>query len=276
MILLKALSLLVLASWGQALIIKDTHFAFPDTDTRGIMVGSIGHETKKLDNPLTLDTIDQTVELNFASDSRLTQATLLLGLPDQDLEQPIQATLTENQGLFFYKFRIPISQLSKHLLHLATNEKQLLTGSLVIAEEGEGFLVSLFDIRLDVDGTELEYVKPNRLGPKPEIHHVFNAEPKTVPWSFAQIFSFLLILVTFGLIVSWMSAGAITWDGLPKGLNTIYFLAFVGSLIGFEFIFIRYYAGNSIFDTLRYSFLLSIPSLWLGTHFLRNWGKEFR
>ncbi|CAR25785.1 hypothetical protein ZYGR_0A03540 [Zygosaccharomyces rouxii] len=273
---LKALGLLALASWGQALTIKDANFAFPDTDTRGIMVGPIDHETKKLNKPLTLDTLDQTVELNFASDSRLTQATLLLGLPDRGLEQAIQATLTENQGLLLYRVRIPINQLSQHLLHLAVNEKQLLAGSLVLANEDEGFLLSLFDIKLDVNETAFEYVKPERLEAKPEIHHVFNAEPQTVPWSFAQIFSFLIVLVTFGLVVSWMSAGALTWSGLPKGLNTIYFLAFVGSVIGFEFIFVRYYTGTSIFETLRCTFLLSIPSLWLGTHFLRSWGKELR
>lgn len=146
----------------------------------------------------------------------------------------------------------------------------------MLANEDEGFLLSLFDIKLDVNETAFEYVKPERLEAKPEIHHVFNAEPQTVPWSFAQIFSFLIVLVTFGLVVSWMSAGALTWSGLPKGLNTIYFLAFVGSVIGFEFIFVRYYTGTSIFETLRCTFLLSIPSLWLGTHFLRSWGKELR
>lgn len=271
---LKALGLLALASWGQALTIKDAHFAFPDTDARGIMVGSIDAKTKQLNEPLTLDTLDQTVELNFASDSRLLQATLLLGLPDRGLEQPIQASLTENQGLLLYRFRIPIHQLSKHLLNLAINDKKLLTGSLVLAKEGDGFLVPLFNIKLDVNETTMEYVEPKRLDAKPEIHHVFNPEPKTVPWSFAQIFSYIVVLVTFGLVVAWMSAGAITLNSVPKGLNFIYFLAFVGSIVGFEFIFVRYYAGTSIFDTLKYAFLLSIPSLWLSTQFLRKWGKE--
>lgn len=274
--LLKALGILALASLGQALTIKDAHFTFPETDARGIMVGSIDYETKKLNQPLTLQSLDQTIELNFASDSRLTQATVLLGLPDQKLEQAIQATLTETQGLLLYRAKIPINQLSQHLLHLAVNEKQLLTGSLVVSKENEGFLVPLFDVKLDVNETEFEYVKPKRLEAKPEIHHVFSAEPKTVPWSFAQNFSFLIVLVTFGLVVAWMSTGAITWDGLPRGSGTIFFLSFVGSVIGFEFIFIRYYIGDSIFDTLKYTFLLSIPSLLLGTHFLRNWGKELR
>ncbi|CDH13078.1 related to Dolichyl-diphosphooligosaccharide--protein glycosyltransferase subunit SWP1 [Zygosaccharomyces bailii ISA1307] len=271
--LLKALSLFAIATLGQAFTVKDVHFAFPDTSERGIMVGSINSNSDKLERPIKLDTLDQTIELNFASDARLSQATLLLGLPDIGLEQAIQATLTENQGLLLYRFRIPVNQLSQRLLHAAVNEGKLLTGSVVLAESGDGMLSTFFDLEFDVNET-VAYTKPDRFEAEPEIYHVFKPEPQTVSWAFAQIFSFAIVVATLGLVISWMSAGALRFGSVPRGLNFIYFLAFIGSVMGFEFIFASYYTGTSIFDTLKHAFLLSIPALLLSTKFLRSFGKE--
>lgn len=273
--LLRTVGLFAIATLGQALTIKDAHLAFPDTDKRGIMIGAINSQSEKLKQPVILDKLDQTIELNFASDVRLAQATLLLGLPDQGLEQAIQATLTENQGLLLYRFKIPVNQLSKKLLHSAVHEGEVLTGSVVLAQEGDGIFSTLFDVKLDVSET-VTYIEPTRFGAKPEIHHVFNPEPETVSWAFAQIFSFAIVLATLGLMVSWMMTGSLSFGGLPQGFTIVYFLAFVGSVMGFEFIFARYYNGTSIFDTLKSAFLLFIPALWLSTKCLRNFGKALR
>lgn len=260
-----------------ALSAKDAHLVFPSSGKRGIMIGSITSTTNKLEQPVVIDSLTETIELSIAvaSSDKPSQVTLLLGIPERDLEVPYEATVRDNGDLIMYKFKIAISEVQKALLYFATTDDVPLTATLILAKEGQGdenLLVPLFDMQLAFPD-KIEYKNPVRFGPKPEIHHIFKAEPKTIPWAVAQIFVFFITGITFFLVVSWMSSGAINFSNVPTGFNFVYFLAFIASIIGFEYIFTRYYSGSSIFETLYAATYLGIPSLWLSTKFLRNFAK---
>lgn len=260
-----------------ALTAKDAHLVFPGSGKRGIMIGSITSDTNKLEQPVVIDSLTETIELSIAvpSSDKPSQVTLLLGIPERDLEAPYEAIERDNGDLIMYKFTIAIAEVQKALLYFATTDDVPLSATLILAKEGhtdENLLLPLFDMQLTFPD-QIEYKNPSRFGAKPEIHHIFNAEPKTIPWPVAQIFVFFITAVTFFLVISWMSSGAINFSNVPTGFNFVYFLAFIASIMGFEYIFTRYYSGSSIFETLYAATYLGIPSLWIGTKFLRNFAK---
>ncbi|QLL30486.1 hypothetical protein HG536_0A03030 [Torulaspora globosa] len=260
-----------------ALQARDAHLAFPNSGKRGIMIGKIDSNTQEMQKPLVIDNSTGEIDFSFAIEARdrPSQVALLLGLPERDLEVVMEPKVTEHGELIMYKFKIDQSTVPKALLYFAQAEEQPLTASVILAKpenHKNNVLASPFKIRVDLDEA-VEYRRPARYGAKPEIIHEFNPEPKTAPWKLVQFFIILIALATFGLVIAWMSSGALNFNSVPTNFNVVYLLFFILSIIGFEYIFVRYYAGTSIFDTLFAVLYLAIPSLWLGTKFLRNFGE---
>lgn len=242
------------------------------------MIGGIDRTTQQMQSPVVINNSTSQIDFSFAVDAKdkPSQVSLLVGVPEQDLEVVLEPKITEAGELIMYKFTIDESTIPAALLHLAQVDQDLLTVSVVLARPDEyknNVLASVFKIQVDLDRA-VEYKRPARLGVKKQIIHEFNPEPKTVPWRVAQFFVFLITLVTFGLVVAWMSSGALNFNNVPTNFNIVYLLSFVFSIIGFEFIFVQYYAGKSIFETLFAALYLALPSLWLGTKFLRNFGER--
>lgn len=237
-------------------------------------MGNVGAQTVKSEDPVTLNSSDKTLEVNFAvvAEEKPEQVELLLGLPERDLEVTYEPKITDNQELIMYRFIIDVSTIPKPILHLSKTTQVPVSVSLILANpagQSDNVFVPIFDLDLQTE-QDLKYTEPVRYQAKPEIHHIFNAEPATVPWQIAQIFVFIISLVVFGLFIALMSSGALNFGNLSLDFNIVYFFAFVASIIGFEFIFIRYYSGKSIFETLLASLYLGFPALCLGVKFLRN------
>lgn len=255
---------------------QDAHLAFPKSKLRGIMLGTINGNSKKLEDPITIDRLGDSLELGFVVPGTVkpSQVSLLLGLPEKNLEVPFSASLVENQGLNLYKIKLAISKIPNALLHYSRASQRPLQASLLLAGEGSGSIfVPIFDMELNTDDI-IEYNEPTRYGSQPEIRHIFNPAPTTAPWFMSIIFSSSIIAMTFLLVASWLASGALDLGNVPNGVNSIYFVAFIGSIIGFEYIFTMYYSGSSIFETLNSAMYLGIPSLWIGTKFLRNFGQK--
>lgn len=257
-----------------ALQARNAHLTFPDSQRRGVLLGEIDSGTEKLGEPVAVGSLGEKLELNFALSpaERPEQVDLLLGLPERGLEVVYEPRVTDNKELIMYRFTIDVAAIPKALLHYSKTENEPLEVSVILASpegKGDNVFVPVFDMSLQFD-EEVEYTRPARYGAKPEIHHVFNAEPKTVPWPLAQVFVFFISLVVLGLVIALMSSGALNFSNLPSGLNIVFYFAFVASIIGFEILFFQYYSGKSIFETLLGSLYLGVPALWLGTKFLRE------
>lgn len=116
------------------------------------------------------------------------------------------------------------------------------------------------------------YKKPERIGIKPEIHHIFKEDPKTVNPFFPIIFSGADLVVFLGLLGAWMTL--LGKDKFGTFMNTPVTtfscnVGFLGCLLAYEFVFFKYYLGTSIFTTLLYGFILAGPTIFLGSRSFR-------
>lgn len=249
--------------------VKQPHISFPKSDKRPLALGPITHEFVKAKKPITCDLPNDTVEFGFTigADEKPERAFLIVGPNKHRVEIPIKPTIKNNGELSMYKFSIAIDKLPTSLIHFATTEKESLTASLLLASENGGannVYVELFDLNL-VFTPEKETSLPKRFGALPEIHHIFHSDPKMVsPW-FAQVFSLAVIGCLVGLVLVWF--GTVSFD-LRKVTNSIYSLGFIGCLIALEYVFCQYYLGTSIFKTLRDTFYIAGPGIWLGSKLL--------
>ncbi|KAI5966249.1 uncharacterized protein KGF55_000558 [Candida pseudojiufengensis] len=123
------------------------------------------------------------------------------------------------------------------------------------------------------------YKSKPKFGVQPEIHHIFKEDEKTINPIIPTIFIGFATFLFLALLGSWF--GFI-------GANNLFFktfnrtsigqishnILFFSSLIGFEFNFVKYYLGQSIFTTLFYGFVLSFPCYYFGLSVLTYLGKN--
>ncbi|EER31789.1 hypothetical protein CTRG_04572 [Candida tropicalis MYA-3404] len=119
-----------------------------------------------------------------------------------------------------------------------------------------------------------KYQQKPRIGIQPEIHHVFRGDEKTVNPLIPVVFIGIALTLFVGLVGAWF--GFIGVNNLFRTFKTItttqllYNVSFLISLVGFELNFYKYYLGQSIFTTLFYGFILSIPCVYFGVSVLRS------
>lgn len=196
--------------------------------------------------------------------------------------QPHQAIITLGNGkgldqAFFPKFNINkkalklSTQVSKIPVSIRNLDKIFI--QLVVGDSGaQNLKVSLGELIATEELKQLvPYKKAERVGIKPEIHHIFKQEEKTVNPFWPILFIGFDIVVFLGLLGLWTFG--VGGEGLSKSTppeqkinNFLFFL----TLIGFEVIFIRYYLGTSIFTTLLHGFIVSIPCILLGSTCLKH------
>lgn len=108
----------------------------------------------------------------------------------------------------------------------------------------------------------VHYIAPHRLGPLPEIHHIFRVEEATVnaivPVAFSAVSGVLLLV----LLRSWATITDGTLFGAMQG--STFKAAFLATIVLFEVSFARYYLGTSIFATISSVALLFGPFLFFG------------
>lgn len=245
-----------------------------------IKIGTI--ENSLVPNTINNLTIDDTIKFSFQIvdyGAVPEQIALLVGLPDRDLEIPIKPTLKVKDNSILALFKLSLKDIPKSILYFVHNEEKPISGTLIVASfevgKNDYIFTKTFEMNLDYDTFAFDSFKePIRYEQLPEIHHIFPSPPKTVSPFFAKIFVGIIILAGFSLLFAWISSGVIKFDNIATGLNLIYLLGFVVSIIGFELVFLRYYLGTNIFETINTSSLLGIFGLVIGTKYLRSIGNN--
>ncbi|CCH59390.1 hypothetical protein TBLA_0B05630 [Henningerozyma blattae CBS 6284] len=258
--------------------ISDTTLQFTNGPKKGELISFdlIGMESP-LEGKVFVENMKQKLSLSFKADSTLVQNSLLVGYPSENLEQTFIGTIGNDDK---YTFDIDISSFAPILLNSAVVEDKPLLITLVTASESnpqDNLIKELFYIEFNKNlVAEIpKFENSNgKLGPKKEIYHVFNTPPKHASKFLATIFSMIILSSILGLIASFAYTGALKIDNLPSGLNLIRFIILTCLTVGFEFVFVKYYLGVSIFDTLLHAGFIFLPFLFLGTKFLRTFGND--
>lgn len=173
------------------------------------------------------------------------------------------------------KASVPAAKLPAALAH---EEKVHLT--LIVADasgtlqKNLGELVPSDNLRESVP-----YVKPATLASQPQIAHTFRTEEKTVGAAVPLGFIAVAGVLFLGLLGSWtvFIGGDLTrlLNHITR-LNLLHNVAFLGTLVGFEATFAKYYLGTSIFQTLASAAALAPFSLYFGLKVLRNLAYQRR
>lgn len=157
----------------------------------------------------------------------------------------------------------PIAKLPPSLL--AADKVQLY----VIAANDDDEVPNLVQLIADIEFSDAfrdatrGYTAPTRLGAKPEIHHVFRSDQATVnpiiPVAFSAIAAGLLIV----LLGAWgTTLGSSLFRSTGESTMKTSLLVILAS---FEYTFIRYYLGATIFTTIFHVAVLAVPALIVGS-----------
>lgn len=270
-------------SFVLAYVAQDVHVSFPSTAGKSrVMIGKVEPRIgidETVPTTITVEDPNEVIQVNFAIEStnKPFQNTLLIGLPNKNLEMAFEPEIKDNDKLSMYKYRIDLAKLDAALLQEASRSPEPIKATLILASSTAKPKENLFreilqlNLNFDVDHSDSSLV--GKFGIKPEIHHIFHAEPKRVAKPIAVIFVLIIFITILSLIVTWLNSCAAAFDNIPTGVTAVYFLGFIATIVGFEIIFARYYLGTSIFETLFSSLYLGAPGLLTSTKFLRSFGQ---
>ncbi|CEP61307.1 dolichyl-diphosphooligosaccharide-protein glycotransferase LALA0_S02e11474g [Lachancea lanzarotensis] len=261
---------------AAALTVKQPHVAFTSSRRNPLALSPLSSSYEKPAQPLKIDRANETLELSFSIDAEETpeQAILLLGSIARGVEISYEPIIKKTQGASTYKFQIPVGKLPEPLLYLSVVSKEFLTVTLVLAgansDPTDNILVELFDVDLIFE-LEKQPSWPARMGPKPQITHIFKGAAKTAPAWLTRSTSVVVAVCFAAVIVAWQVLGIFSAVRFPlTSSRTLYALAFIGSVMGMECVFVQYYLGASIFVTLEHAFYASVGSLLAGAKLLQS------
>lgn len=230
-------------------------------------------EIKQLSIDLVKETIDIELTLEGVQDLKPHQLVVTLGdnngLDLSFVPSFVSQSLVARLSILVSK--IPVALRSKDTLFL----------SLIVADANDKN-PNLFKHLVQIVPTEslqqaAAYKRAPRIGLKPEIHHIFRDDAKTVnavvPVAFigGAVALFVLLVGSWGVYVGDNLFGV---AGQVKGVKVVHSAGFLGSLVGFEVAFVRYYLGSTIFTTLFHCFLLGGPSIYFGSKVLRTLSEQ--
>lgn len=280
---MKLLALLFAMFWCQimAFNVENAKLTYTlNKESKTIKINSFDDKTSP--EHVEFLNVDDTVKFSFKLDKCKKvpeQIELLVGLPERDLEISVKPTLKTKDNSVLAIFKLPLKDLPQSILYFANKEEKQIAGTVIIAssevEKKKNVFKQVFNLDLDLKTFKFDsFREPLRLEALPEIRHVFPSPPKTVSPFLAQLFAVIIIATGAGLLLTWMSSGVTKFDNIPRGSTFLCFIGFIASIVGFEFIFFRYYLGTSIFDTINASTVLGIFGLIVGTKYLRSIGNN--
>lgn len=198
--------------------------------------------------------------------------------------QPHQLMITLGDGKGFDLPLFPKFNLDKKAVKLSLAASKIPVGirnldkiliNLIVAEPGNkqnlykplGELIPTDDLK-----NLVPYKKSERIGIKPEIHHLFKEDPQTINPFFPIVFGGFDLVIFLGLMGLWTFG--VGKDMFTNFLNTpittfSHNVGFLGCLIGYEIVFFRYYLGSTIFTTLFHGAILAGPTIFLGSRSFR-------
>lgn len=92
---------------------------------------------------------------------------------------------------------------------------------------------------------------PERYTSKPEINHIFRADPRSPPKIISLVFTLAILVTLPALIGGWLVLGG-NFDHAGKafGANPLAHGLFLGSIVAMEGVFFLYYSSWNLFQTL--------------------------
>lgn len=92
---------------------------------------------------------------------------------------------------------------------------------------------------------------PERYTSKPEINHIFRADPRSPPKIISLFFTLAILVTLPALIGGWVLLGG-NFDHAGKafGANPLAHGLFLGSIVAMEGVFFLYYSSWNLFQTL--------------------------
>jgi len=146
-------------------------------------------------------------------------------------------------------------QTQKDLPYQLVTSKTPLKASLVLASFGSStpYASHAFDLALELDTTAPPATPPasERYTSKPEIHHIFKAEPGSPPKIISFFFTLCVLATVPVLFGAWALLGA-NVDHLSKafGAAPVSHGLFMGSVVAMEGVFFMYYTSWNLFQML--------------------------
>lgn len=214
------------------------------------------------------------------------QAFLTLQEPTTGLEESFPFSLKENGkgkvevvcGPIYHqadglRADSDFAQTQKDLPYQLLTSNKALKASLVIASFGTSTPLNqhTFDLAVQVDQTAPLAVPspPERYASKPEIHHIFKADPRSSP-KIISLFFTLVILVTFpALLGTWlMLGGNLDHFGKAFGASPVAHGLFLGSILAMEGVFFMYYTVWNLFQTLPVAAVVGVVAYVSGSRAL--------
>ncbi|AET40340.1 dolichyl-diphosphooligosaccharide-protein glycotransferase Ecym_5604 [Eremothecium cymbalariae DBVPG len=262
------LSAVFLISTAVAFTAINPQLSFGVAERGAISFPQIDQKFAKLQDPIIVDRYNETLEFKITVNGRLDQATLLLGSVGRSLETYIIPSSKILDDGYSYKFKIAISELPPALIHLGRMDEDVLTASLILANEesqSKNIFVELFDLRLAFSLDD-KWEAPVRLEAKHEIKHIFGNPPKAAPVWISVIFSVAIFVISNCVLITWraMPAGQTTQSATINSY-LVYF-----AIVLMEYVFVKYYLGTDIFRTMRDASLVSFLALFVVSRALRQ------
>ncbi|KAK6403151.1 hypothetical protein LTR95_018989 [Oleoguttula sp. CCFEE 5521] len=194
------------------------------------------------------------------------QAFLTLREPATGLEESFPFSIKDNG-----KGKVEVTQ--KDLPHQLLTSSKPLKASLILASFGAStpYDSHVFDLAVAQDTSVPAPVlsAPERYVSKPEINHIFNAEPKSPP-KVISLFFLLAVLSTlpalFGL---WVGLGG-NFDHAGKAFSEspVSHSLFLGSVLSMEGVFFLYYWSWNLFQTLPVALVIGLVAFVSGSRAL--------
>ncbi|OAR00072.1 hypothetical protein LLEC1_08016 [Akanthomyces lecanii] len=189
------------------------------------------------------------------------QAFLVLRETASGLEAPFPLTIKESG-----KGSVKLTQkdLPVQLLNSASPiEAKIVLGSF---GSSKAIVASVFDINVLRDPSSAKtYEAPLRYGKRPEIHHIFRADPKNPPKIISLAFAGAVLAAIPVLFISWLALGAnLSHAGKALGAAPISHAVFYGSILAMEGIFFLYYSSWNLFQTLPAIAIVGVVALLSG------------
>ncbi|KAM3566801.1 hypothetical protein ARSEF4850_000219 [Beauveria asiatica] len=195
---------------------------------------------------------DSTLKLSLTAEEagkakRPHQAFLVLRETVSGLEAPFPLTIKESG-----KGTVKLTQkdLPVQLINSATPlEAKIVLGSF---GSSKAIVASVFDVNVVRDPSHVNtYEAPLRYGKRPEIHHIFRADPKNPPKIISLAFAGAVLAAIPVLFISWLALGAnLSHAGQALGAAPVSHGVFYGSILAMEGVFLLYYSTWNLFQTL--------------------------
>ncbi|ANZ74785.1 BA75_01602T0 [Komagataella pastoris] len=204
---------------------------------------------------------DIKVEFNLKADQGKLPQQIALSLDTESASEVVYPKLSGSKA----QFTISVKQLSG-VIKSQPFDLTLIVGDIDPSNNLQQFIASISPVEKLTN-----YESPVRLGAKEEIKHIFRQQEPTVPAGLSLIFISVIGAILAGLLITWTVSDSYNLKNFPSSsCQKIWHILFLGSIVGLEGIFVQYYLGSSIFDTLFKASIAGSVSLVAGSRALRR------